>query len=188
MNTNVEQVTPAVSALPHVQEVLRTAQQELTGLLLQRADIMQRIGKIKQMLSSMASLFGESVLCDELRATLEGKPSDRNRGFTQACRQILMQSRAPLPRRYFIYELRRRFPDVAGRHKDLSASVTTVLHRLATYGEARWSVNEKGDRVWEWAAETRTKDDEDFLADLKVTIQPSSATSSTTPSSTPSSK
>jgi hypothetical protein len=167
MNANMEQEAPAaVTALPHVQEVLRTAQQELSGLLGQREDIMKRIGKIKQMLSGMANLFGDSILYDELRVALEGRPSDRRKGFTRACRQILMQSRTPLPLRYFIAELRRKFPEVADRHKDLSASVTTVFHRLATYGEARWSEDEKGGRVWEWVAETRTTDDEDFLADI----------------------
>lgn len=179
MNARMEQSTPAaVSALPHVQEVLRTAHQELSGLLRQRDEIMKRIGKIKQMLSGMANLFGESVLYDELRVTLEGRPSDRRKGFTQACRQILMQSRNPLPLRYFIGELRRKFPEVADRHKDLSASVTTVFHRLATYGEARCSEDEKGGRVWEWVAETRTSADEEFLtgieaADLEPTqVQP----------------
>ena len=157
MNANTGQDAPAaVSALPHVQEVLRTAHEELWGLLRQRDDIMKRIGKIKQMLSGMANLFGESVLYDELRVALEGRPSDRRKGFTRACRQILMQSRTPLPLGYFLGELRQKFPEVADRHKDLSASVTTVFHRLATYGEARCSEDERGGRVWEWVAETRT--------------------------------
>jgi len=169
MDTKIEQDTPAaLPALPHVQEVLRTAHQELSGLLRQRDDIMKRIGKIKQMLSGMANLFGESVLYDELRVALEGRPSDRRKGFTRACRQILMQSRAPLPLRYFLDELRRKFPEVADRHKDLSASVTTVFHRLATYGEARWSEDEKGGRVWEWVAETRASTGERFVAGLEA--------------------
>jgi hypothetical protein len=129
---------------------------------------MKRIGKIKQMLSGMANLFGESVLYDELRVALEGRPSDRRKGFTRACRQVLMQSRSPLPLRHFLVELRRKFPEVADRHKDLSASVTTVFHRLATYGEARWSEDEKGGRVWEWVAETRIATEEKFLAGLEM--------------------
>ena len=169
MKTNTEQNTLAsASALPHVQEVLRTAQQELSGLLRQREDIVKRIGMIKQMLSGMANLFGDSILYDDLRVALEGQPSNRRKGFTLACRQILMQSRTPLPVRYFIGELRRKFPDVAGRHRDLSASVNTVFHRLSTYGEARFSVDKSGDRLWEWVAEQRTMDDEAFLADLRA--------------------
>src|SRR5882724_3896900 len=167
MDTKIEQDTPAaLPALPHVQEVLRTAHQELSGLLRQRDDIMKRIGKIKQMLSGMANLFGESVLYDELQVALEGRPSDRRKGFTRACRQVLMQSRSPLPLRYFLGELRRKFPEVADRHKDLSASVTTVFHRLATYGEARCSEDKEGGRVWEWVAETQTSADEKFLTGI----------------------
>ena len=172
MTTNTEPDTPAsVSALPHVQEVLRTAQQELSGLLRQREDIMKRIGMIKQMLSGMANLFGDSILCDELRVALDGPPSDRRKGFTRACRQILMQSRTPLPLRHFIGELRRKFPDLAGRHRDLSASVTTVFHRLATYGEARYSADENGGRVWQWVAEKRASGDESFLAAFETSVQ-----------------
>ena len=169
MNVGVEQSTPtAVSALPHVQEVLRTAHQELSGLLRQRDEIMKRIGKIKQMLSGMANLFGESILYEDLRVALEGRPSDRRKGFTRACRQVLMQSPTPLPLRYFLGELRRKFPEVADRHKDLSASVTTVFHRLATYGEARWSEDEKGTRVWQWVSETGSGSDERFLIDIEA--------------------
>lgn len=169
MSTRIEQEAPVtVSALPHVQEVLRTAHGELSGLMRQRDEIMKRIGKIKQMLSGMANLFGESILCDELRVALEGRPSDRRKGFTRACRQILMQSRTPLPLRYFIGELRRKFPEVTDRHKDLSASVTTVFHRLATYGEARWSEDKEGGRVWEWVVETPISSDEKFLDGLEA--------------------
>jgi hypothetical protein len=39
------------------------------------------------------------------------------------------------------------------RHKDPIASVTTVLNRLADYGEARCSLDTNGRRVWEWIAE-----------------------------------
>lgn len=170
MNTRVEHGTTAdVSALPHVQEVLRTAHQELSELLRQRDEIMKRIGKIKQMLSGMANLFGESVLYDELRCALEGRPSDRRKGFARACRQVLMQSHAPLPLRYFIGELRQKFPEVADRHKDLSASVTTVFHRLATYGEARWFEDEKGGRVWEWVADKRITPNEKLLTGFEST-------------------
>jgi len=173
MDTKVEQDAPAMNAaLPHVQEVLRTAEHELAGLLQQRDELIRRIGTIKQMLSGMANLFGESILSDELRVTMDGQASDRRKGFTRACRQILMQSRAPLPLRDFLEELRRRFPELADRHKDLSASMTTVFHRLAGYGEVRCFANEKGTRVWEWIAGTAAGDNEMPSLDLESTIQP----------------
>jgi chorismate mutase len=172
MNTNMElQDTPVVSAaLPHVREVIRTAEQELTDLLRQRADLMKRIGAIKQTLTGMANLFGDSILNEELRLLLEGRRSERQRGFTEACRQILMEAGAPLPVQRCREQLRHRFPELAARHKDLAASVTTVLHRLAAYGEARCSVDEDGNRLWAWIAEQGTGDSHTF-AGFEKTIQ-----------------
>ena len=153
MNTNIAGPTTPATMQPHVQEVLRTASQELAGLLQRRAGVMKRIGTIKQMLTGLADLFGDSVLSDELRIALDRGVSDRKKGFTRACRQILMESRSPLHPRQCCEELWRKFPEVAGRHKDLGASVTTVFHRLVAYGEARCFLDEQGARVWEWVAE-----------------------------------
>ena len=44
-------------------------------------------------------------------------------------------------------------PTLLAHHKDPLASVNTVLNRLATYGEARIVMNERGKRAWEWATE-----------------------------------
>ncbi|MBZ5681211.1 MAG: hypothetical protein LAO24_14015 [Acidobacteriia bacterium] len=173
MNTIVAGQDTATTMLPHVQEVLRTAEQELAGLLQRRAEVMKRIGTIKQMLAGLADLFGDSVLSDELRITLDRGISDRKKGFTRACRQILMESRTPLHPRQCCEELWRRFPEVAGRHKDLGASVTTVFHRLVAYGEARCFLDERGVRVWEWMAEAKTGSDESrFVAPETVPEQP----------------
>jgi hypothetical protein len=140
--------------LPHVQQVLKTAELELSGLLEQRADVMKRIGTIKQMLAGLADLFGDEVLHDELRIVLDRGMSDRRKGFTRACRQVLMEAQAPLRPRQGCEALWQKFPELAGRHKDLGASVTTVFHRLVAYGEARCFLDEQGVRVWEWVAES----------------------------------
>lgn len=147
-----EQVEAKLAAIAHVQEVLRSAQCELTGLLRQREDLMKRIGTVRQVITSMADLFGESVLNDELRLLLHGPVPKGGAGFTITCRQVLMRSQAPLSLRRFCEELRHSFPEMAARHKDLTASVGTVLRRLAAYGEASYQLDEKGNRRWEWTA------------------------------------
>ncbi len=43
----------------HVQEVIRQAHEELRMLLQQRADVMKRIGTVKQTISGLANLFGD---------------------------------------------------------------------------------------------------------------------------------
>lgn len=139
--------TPPLDA----QKVVHIAEQELIRLCRQREEIMQRIGGIKKMLSGMVSIFGESILSKELLAACGYVKSRPGRGFTHACRQILMESQAPIRPTEASVELRQKFPDLAERHKDLSASVTTVFGRLVRYGEARSFVDDRGLKVWEWA-------------------------------------
>lgn len=171
MNTGVAGPATGNTAamLPHVQQVLKTAEHELSGLLEQRADVMKRIGTIKQMLAGLADLFGDEVLDDELRIVLDRGMSDRRKGFTRACRQILMEAKTPLRPRQGCEALWQKFPELAGRHKDLGASVTTVFHRLVAYGEARCFLDDLGVRVWEWVAEPNVGEARARLAALEST-------------------
>jgi len=171
MNQTMEHDNARAATLPHVQEVLRSAERELAGLLRQREELMKRIGSIKQVLAAMSDLFGESVLNDELRIMLQGQTPKGSGGFTVACRQVLMRSRAPLSLRRCSEELRNAFPELADRHKDLTASVGTVLRRLATYGEARYQLDEKGNRLWEWIAKSEEDADRVKIPSREVTLQ-----------------
>ena len=138
---------------PHVLEVIRSVEQELVGLLQQRAEINRRMSAFRQMLTGLSELYGSSAVDTELFDALDYRGGSRQKGLTRACRIILMESGEPLRARQGCAELRRRFPEVAERHKDLRASVTTVFHRLAGYSEARCSLDKDGQRVWEWAKE-----------------------------------
>lgn len=158
MNTGTNGSNGTMQAVdPHVNEVVRSAERELQQLLQRRAEVMKRIGTLKQTLAGLANLFGDSVLSDELLTLLDRKAPSRSPGFTKACRLILMDSGIALGARQVCGELARRFPDVLERHKDPIASVTTVLNRLVDYAEARCSLNESGRRVWEWVAEPTTQ-------------------------------
>jgi chorismate mutase len=141
----------------YVQEVLRTAHQELLALLQQRADIMKRIGTVKQTIIGLANLFGDDVLDDELLTLVDRKPNGRQPGFTRACRAVLIESKAPLTAREVVTQMQERFAGVLVNHKDPLASATTVLNRLVAYGEARSVINQSGKRVWEWVAECPDK-------------------------------
>ncbi len=141
------------AADPHVQEVIRSAERELRELLERRAELMKRIGTIKQTLAGLANIFGDCVLSDQLLSLLDRKSASRQPGFTRACRVVLMDADKPLGARLVCQALQQRFPDVLERHKDPIASVTTVLNRLADYGEARCSLDTGGRRVWKWVAE-----------------------------------
>lgn len=137
----------------HVQEVIRSAERELHELLERRAELMKRIGTIKQTLAGLANIFGDCVLSDQLLTFLDRKSASRQPGFTRACRVVLMDAKKPMGARLVCQALQQRFPELLERHKDPIASVTTVLNRLADYTEARCSLDATGRRVWEWIAE-----------------------------------
>ncbi|MBI3644386.1 MAG: hypothetical protein HY233_00235 [Acidobacteriales bacterium] len=147
------EMDPRVSGVP-VQQVVKAAHDELRQLMRQRAEIMKRIGTVKQTISGLANLFGDDVLGEDLLELIDRKPNGRQPGFTKACRIVLMEARGPLGAREVCQELARRAPDVLLRHKDPMASVTTVLNRLVDYGEARSLTNDRGRRVWEWVSES----------------------------------
>lgn len=136
-----------------VQQVIMAAHDELRQLMRQRADIMKRIGTVKQTIAGLANLFGDSVLNDDLLELIDRKPNGRQPGFTKACRTVLMEAKHPLGVREVCDELEKRTPTLLSRHKDPLASVTTVLNRLVDYGEARSLTNDRGRRVWEWVSE-----------------------------------
>jgi chorismate mutase len=148
----LHEITASGSEVP-VHQVVKAAREELRQLLQQRADIMKRIGTVKQTIAGLANLFGEEALGEDLLELLDRKPNGRQPGFTKACRRALMEVRRPLGAREMCAELERHAPAVLSRHKDPLASVTTVLNRLVDYGEARSLTNERGRRVWEWVSE-----------------------------------
>lgn len=136
----------------HVQEVIRQAHEELRQLLQQRAEIMKRIGTVKQTISGLANLFGDSVLNDELLELVDRKSNGRQPGFTKACRMILMESGRAMTSRDICEYFQQKLPALLARHKDPMASVTTVLNRLVDYGEAE-AVMTNGRRAWRWVAD-----------------------------------
>jgi len=140
----------------HVQQVVRAAHEELQQLLRQRAEIMKRIGTVKQTIAGLANLFGDGVLNEELLELMDRKAAGRQPGFTKACRLVLMEANQPLAAREVCERIRKRIPSILLRHKDPLASVTTVLNRLVDYGEARAVSREGGRRGWEWIADPVT--------------------------------
>lgn len=136
-----------------VLEVLRRAEEDLAHLLCERAEVAKRIGTVKQLIAGLANLFGDEILSDEVLTLLNHKVGIRQRGFTGACRLVLMQARTPMSAREVCEQVQQRVPLVVARHKDPLASVTTVLNRLAAYGEARSTIRGDGRRTFEWVAD-----------------------------------
>jgi len=153
MSATANAANPQPPSNGHVQEVIRSAERELQDLMRQRAEIMKRVGTIKQTLLYLAKTFGDAVLTPELLPLLGRGTTRKQPGFTRACRTVLMEAGIPLEARQGYLELARRFPELIERHKDPMASVTTVFNRLVGYAEVRSFLNGRGRRVWEWIAE-----------------------------------
>src|ERR1700724_2659160 len=81
---------------PHVQEVVKTAHEELRQLMRQRTEIMKRIGTLKQTIAGLANLFGDAILGEDLLELVDRKTGGRQPGFTKACRMVLMEAGHPL--------------------------------------------------------------------------------------------
>jgi hypothetical protein len=166
MNTIAEPgATTTIPVTPQVLEVIRIAEQELTGLLQRRGEITRRMSALRRMLSGLEQLFGSSILDDELSAGADRRVASRLKGLTQACRLVLMEARTPLRARQGSEELQRRFPQLAERHKHLEASVTSVFRRLAGYAEARSFLDREGLWVWEIAPERTRSAQENQVAE-----------------------
>lgn len=153
MAATIEQRTATdANCMEHAQEVVRSAEQELTRLLQRRAEVGKRIAVVRQLLNDLAAMFGDSAVDGRMLNEIDERVGGRNRpGFTRACRAVLSESVGPMRAREAAAELRRRFPELAEHHKDLNASVTTVFHRFVKYSEARCFLDEEGVRVWQWA-------------------------------------
>jgi hypothetical protein len=154
----MHQVGEAVRTIPnggtgHVEQVVRQAHDELRQLMQQRAEVMRRIGTIKQTIAGLANLFGDGVLSDELLELVDRKSSGRQPGFTKACRMVLMDANRALSARDVCDRIHQKTATMLDRHKDPMASVTTVLNRLVAYGEAQAVVLDNGRRAWQWVAD-----------------------------------
>jgi hypothetical protein len=138
----------------HVEQVVRQAHEELRQLLQQRAEVMRRIGTIKQTIAGLANLFGDDVLSDDLLELVDRKSCGRQPGFTKACRMVLMDAKRALTARDVCDCIHQKAAPMLARHKDPMASVTTVLNRLVAYGEATPVVLDNGRRAWKWVADS----------------------------------
>jgi len=149
----VAELAARLGSEAHLEQVIVQVQAELETLLKQRAEIVKRIGTIRQTIVGLANVFGEDTVGPELMELVDRRPQERQTGFTKTCRIVLMQAERPLTAPEVCRQIRLRNPELLARHKDPLASVTTVLNRLANYGEARFSLNEKERRTWQWVSE-----------------------------------
>jgi hypothetical protein len=149
----------SAEANPHVEAVLRKAQEELRKLKRQRLAVTRRIGFVKQTIVSLIKLFGNRVSSDDLRGERRGYRCAA--GITDSCRRILMEASGPVSSREVRDLIQQTAPALLAHHKDPLATITTVLGRLVVYGEAQAMISDDGQRVWQWSAYSDSNPDQD---------------------------
>jgi hypothetical protein len=163
MNTEIEESRSSFLN-SNVRRIIDDAKKELKELIEQRASITRRIATTKRTITGLASVFGDAALQEELLEFKDRRRCVTNRqsGFTRACRLLLMETKGPISRHELCEKLQLNDRGLASRHKSLLASVTTVLNRLVNYGEVR-AIEVDGKRAWEWI---RDKEAELVVGDL----------------------
>jgi hypothetical protein len=134
-----------------VRVIIKVAHGELRRLIQQRAEIMKRIGTIRQTIAGLCNLFGDDELREDLRELVNGKVGVRRRGITQACRKVLMDAGCPLTARNVCEQIQQQTDPPYS--KNLVGAVNTVLSRLEQYGEARTVPRDSGPRAWVWVSD-----------------------------------
>ena len=157
---------------PDVQVVVKVAHEELRRLVQQRAQIMKRIGTIKQTIVGLCNLFGDEELSEDLREWLNRKAGVRRPGITQACRTVLMEARCPVNVREVCEQIQERTMPGLPSPKNLVAAVTTVLNRLVQYGEARTVRRDNRPRTWLWVSEDGDRSPDPVQSPATLVSQP----------------
>ena len=132
-----------------IKQIVKLAGGELEVLLTQRAAILRRLAILRRIISGLAEMFGDDVLPDNVRVLIKlPVQKTRGTGLTEACRAALSTSSRPLTAREVVDTIRTKDAKVIQNHKDPVASVTSILHRLGSYGEATTEVSQTGRRMW----------------------------------------
>jgi hypothetical protein len=132
-----------------IEQIVKLAGGELQVLLTQRVAILRRLAILRRIISGLAEMFGDDVLPEDVRVLIK-LPAQKTRGtgLTEACRAALSTSSRPLSAREVVDTIRAKDARVIQNHKDPVASVTSILHRLGSYGEATTEVSQSGRRIW----------------------------------------
>ena len=126
-----------------IEDVIRVLEEEITSLRGQRANISTRIASMRQIVLRLKHLSGTG--------TDRHPGNERRRGFTRACRLVLMESlERPLTIREVFRAIQTRLAPEMLTHKDPRASVATILGRLVEYGEVEMTTDGSGKRAYRW--------------------------------------
>jgi len=132
-----------------IEYVLEAARRELQVLLEKRSALLKRIATVRRTIEGLVDTFGDAV-SDKRLTTPRRSPGPRQTGLTQACRTVLVEAGDPLTAIDVTERVLKTDASVLRHHKNAVSSVTTILRRLESYGEANSRLSLSGQRVWTW--------------------------------------
>jgi hypothetical protein len=150
-------MTAIPSNSPPVENVIRHLCDLLQSLLRERRDVVRRICFIRQTIVGLASVYGQELLDGQMLDTIDYRSKAQSQGLTRVCRLALIEAGRPLSAREVCDQIQIESPALLMRHKDPVASVNRLLARLAYYGEASASKDERGRRVWQWVTKAEPR-------------------------------
>lgn len=137
-----------------VQSTMRHLHEELAQLLEQRIAVMRRIAGAKRTIVGLAALFGDTAVDDDLRKLVGMRTAQRLPGLTDMCRTVLMEADRGMTVHDIQAGICGQNPALLAGHKNPVASLTTILNRLVSSGEAQRLLLSNNKRVWQWVADT----------------------------------
>jgi hypothetical protein len=131
----------------HAKEILNRTEEKLLELTQQKNEVSRKIEALRRTANALIDMFGEHLISPDFLRVLGRKTPTHARGFTDACRQVLLKADRPLRVSEICERLGQEYPDILQRHKDPVSSVGTILNRLVSYGEAKIAVV-NGRKAW----------------------------------------
>jgi len=138
------------SNITGARQVIELAHSELCGLMREREAIIKRMTVLKQTIAGLVEIFGADSVSTEHLDFVQRPRRRRGNSLTQICRAVLAKASEPLTAHELVEGIRAADVTLIQRQKNPIASVSSILGRLASYGEVRSAVAGSGRRQWVW--------------------------------------
>jgi hypothetical protein len=79
----------------HANEILNTTEEQILELARQKNEITRRMESLKRTANALIEMFGEHLISPDFLRILGRNPPSHGRGFTDACRQVLLKADKP---------------------------------------------------------------------------------------------
>jgi hypothetical protein len=138
------------AAFENVERVVGQIQRQLKALRAEHAAIAKKIWLIKNTIAGLAQVFGPEVVSPDLQGLLApvAVRRRRSRGLTDACREALHESCAPLTLKQISGRIQEGHPTLLSHHRYPLPIIQIMLRRLVMYGEAEEVSGAPGLRSW----------------------------------------